>query len=243
MPGLVAPTEDSVLGAYRYHELSAFRDLCGRPMAIAGFPDGGGHWTDERSIYRALEEMNAKGHQRFFLKLTLPKGGIYRLELPEAAPREAIHEAVLDSIGYDLARFEGARDICLVQSYLPMTHEYRFFVVDGQLVAGAGCVEVLTPLDATDRFSPIMERRRNQDTPKAEPEILNGHIAEASRFVAMAVAEKPDLRHYALDMALNPNGNSVVLELNPMLNVGLYATAYEHVLAAILAGEAQASAA
>lgn len=50
----------------------------------------------------------------------------------------------------------------LIQEFKQMKYEYRFFVFNGVLISGAGCVEEHTPLVNTKQFNTLMEEYRNE---------------------------------------------------------------------------------
>jgi len=234
MPGLIFPDRVSRAGAEAYYELLAFRALSGRPMLLATLPRDC-IWDDHRSVHRAVESLHARGHRKVYLSSTWPKSLTYVVTLPDVAPRNLIAEALESPLSKELTRPLRGKRTFLVWSHVPMTHEYTFVAVNGEIVAGAGAVDRMTPLDADGQFNPIMERRPGRDPAAPAPEVLDAYLPLARRFAALAAEEAPDLRHYLIDMAMGPNG-PIIRTLQPMLNFSLCGMDYGFILAAILAG-------
>jgi hypothetical protein len=128
-----------------------------------------------------------------------------------------------EDIVWDFVRFEGNRDMLLVQGAIECRYEYRFFVIDGKVVTGGGCVEHHTPLDCTETFDAKMAPSRNRSEVGSYPEVRDQHLAFALRFAAEFEAEHGPGLDYCLDVCLDGEGRSAVIELNPPLNCGRYA--------------------
>ena len=111
-----------------------------------------------------------------------------------------------------------------------MEFETRFFVVDGVPVTGAGCVESHTPLDCEDRFDPKMERIRGDGLIVSRADVMADHLAFAE--VVAAEFAAVGVRHFTLDVAAGVDG-PLVVELNSLLNSGLYASQPAAVIAAL----------
>jgi hypothetical protein len=129
-----------------------------------------------------------------------------------------------DGFEWEVVRFEGHRRLLLVQEAIECRHEYRFFVVGGRLVTGAGCVELHTPLDGTETFDAKTEPVRNRSEVGSFPEVRDRHLAFAKAFVEEFAAEHGRDLDYCLDVCLDGSGRTVVIELNPPLNCGRYAS-------------------
>ena len=129
-----------------------------------------------------------------------------------------------DGLEWEIVQFEGNKKLLLIQDRISCRYEYRFFVVGGKLVTGAGCVEHFTPLDSTEVFDPQMEAVRNQSEVTFEPKIRDQHLAFAQQFVEEFASEHGRNLDYCLDVCLDADGRSVVIELNPPLNCGRYAS-------------------
>lgn len=115
-----------------------------------------------------------------------------------------------------------------------MTFEYRVFVVDHLTVDAAGAVEEYHPYSRVKGRDPRMRRRRGIE----DPDIIwaEGHanrLSEFSREVAQEIQRSPwrkKLTEYVLDVALGPEGEPLIVELNGIRNSGLYASDPAHVV-------------
>jgi hypothetical protein len=121
----------------------------------------------------------------------------------------------------------------LVQEYVAMTYEYRLFVVDGQVVTGAGCIPWKTPLDNTALYDPAMIEHRT-DTKVGGPAMSNLRLDQYLSFASEAVDQLGG-GSFVLDVAMI-NGEVAIVELNPMRlgQVGLYAANVNALVNAIL---------
>jgi hypothetical protein len=59
---------------------------------------------------------------------------------------------------------------------------------------------------------------------EVQPAITRTLTGYAQQAIAALSKEVPDLRDYVIDVALSANGEPLVVELNPLLNSGLYAS-------------------
>lgn len=115
--------------------------------------------------------------------------------------------------------------ILSMQEAMEPTCEYRMFVVGDRPVTGAGCVEAFTPLDNLDLFDDQMEHLRNRSAVERHPDIVGRYLETATAFAReFADAHGPDLV-YSLDLCIDGRtGDVCVIELNPALGLGLYAS-------------------
>lgn len=129
-------------------------------------------------------------------------------------------------------RFENEPDGVLVQERVDMRREYRVFVIGGEPVCGAGCVEHCTPADNEAVFDPKMEERRNDGHAVSRP----GTVETYRRFAVEAarlIADEGYIRgSYVMDLA-TIDGLPCVVELNRMNNAGLYALDMDALLTAV----------
>lgn len=129
-------------------------------------------------------------------------------------------------------RFEDEPDGVLVQELTDMRREYRVFVIGGEPVCGAGCVEHCTPADNEAVFDPKMEDRRNDGHAVSRP----GTVETYRRFAAEAarlISDEGYIRGpYVMDLA-TIDGMPCVVELNRMNNAGLYALDMDALLTAV----------
>lgn len=124
----------------------------------------------------------------------------------------------LDGMAYALAD----RGPCLmVQDFIPMTYEYRLFVVDGIIVTGAGAIERHTPADNRTQFDASVAVDRSCETiVEDRPDI----VAKYLDFAAAIIPDCP-VSTFVLDVAI-VDGSPVIVEFNPLHlgQVGLFAS-------------------
>lgn len=125
-------------------------------------------------------------------------------------------------------------DACLlVQEYVEITYEYRLFVVDGQVVTGAGCIPWKTPLDNTALYDPAMIEHRG-DTKLGGPAMSNLRLDQYLAFASEAIDQLGG-GSFVLDLAMI-DGKVGIVELNPMRlgQIGLFAARVPALVDAVL---------
>lgn len=207
-----------------YCTLNSFKKFSGRVTGLGGFSD----LPDESSsIETTLAIIKRSGANEALLKRRHAKLSLIRLPLDNWNPGDSFFSCVGENDGWALINDEGLKNAYLVQEVIPMRFEYRFFVIGGKVVTGAGCVENLTPLDNDgSAFDDNMkEFRVSQQLSPVEPhpEILSQYLAFAERVVEEIREERPDFDRYVLDVALGRDGSPVIVELNSESNAGFYA--------------------
>lgn len=219
--------DDAQADAYSHHE--AFLAAAGRPFRVAGYASG------TNDIVQVIEEMNRAGVTEFFVKVNPSKTGLFSFDLPEHATREDIRREFLHEALHAVMHMEGKRDAFFVQGRVTMQYEYRLFVVDQRIVGGAGCIEEHTPLDNLgDAFDSRVRRDRTARTAvESRPSVVARLVTFGEGVVEQLAAEVPDLGTYVLDVALGTSGEPLAIELNGMLNAGLYASRPDLVTAAL----------
>ena len=125
----------------------------------------------------------------------------------------------------------------MVYCEVAMSHEYRLFVVDGHLVTGAGRVAEATPADNTERFDPVMRADAGSDQDTCSRPDLVARYRTFARDVAARLAET-GLHTYALDVATGTSG-PLVVEINGLLNAGLFASDWRALADAVRAAPDQ----
>lgn len=138
----------------------------------------------------------------------------------------------LDAIEYDdpygtvfdtLVLFEGDEDAVLIYPEVPMSAEYRVFLVDGEPITGAGCIEEFTPLESRGAlFDARTEMTRGDGQVRATPGLVEGYRMCAATMGSRLRAEGRGT--CVLDLATGRDGRVLIVELNPLLNAGLYAS-------------------
>lgn len=227
-----------LIAAERYYTHRAWLESAGREVHLVNNPES---WniSDVQTIHGRLMAMAKAGHKTAFIKDTRPKRGIFIVNLSGVTDSRSLSNAVLEDIGYGL---EAAwdKDAFIVQEYLPMRDEYRLFVIDGQIIAGAGVVVAHTPLiNDGVAFSPYVSvDPKNENLVRSDPDLVAAYLAFAEPVVARLRDEVPQMVDYSFDVAMTDRG-IVSVEINPGLNLGLYGVHYPTVLAAhIRAAEA-----
>lgn len=214
--------QEQALLADAYWRYEAFRSRAGRRFEVCGFnPTGGG-----AEIRDVLAGFAADGVAKAFVKVNLNKYATFPVDLKGVDDFSQIANVLDPCEVWSLIYLEGARESLQVQEFMTMEYEYRIFVVDQRPVTGAGCIEEHTPLDNYgSAFDHKLRRNRSEMTDvELEPEIagmLTGYARDAVDALALEV---PELTDYVIDVAMGPDLEPLVVELNPLLNSGLYAS-------------------
>lgn len=205
-----------------------------------GYPE-----DDLGSVLAQMYE--ATGPGRAVVKLGRRKTGILLVDLMPTR-NENLEQILAGTSDHQMGIISliGQPGAFQVQEWIPMAYEYRFFVVDGKIVTGAGCVEDHTPFDrcraavayAQSEKEPylgwdVLARRDNtiQQTagnPSTEtiqrPFLIQNEYLPFAEKVASNLHDR-DLGTIVIDVALNELTNKpVVVELNTLPNSGLYAS-------------------
>lgn len=148
-------------------------------------------------------------------------------EKPEWRPFDAFNW-----LGYGAAMWEGEPDAVLVQQHAAMRYEYRVHIIGGRAVAGAGCVERLTPADNHgDPVHPLMERTRSCGKLE-QRDLLAMKYMEFAEQVHESIREEVK-GPYCMDLYTGEDGQPHVIELNAYPNCGLYAVDMTTLLEAV----------
>ena len=211
--------DEAMAGDYFRYE--AFTSRLGRRAALAHWlPDGKG--TD---FVRTVRTMLNAGVTGFFVKATKTKLGIFEFSLPADAGDQDIWEALAFRAGYALEHTGSGIDALFVQESVAMRCEYRMFVVGQKVVTGGASIEEFTPLDNAGAFDvKVRVNRRAVSDVVEDPETV-ARLADFARGAAADLArEQPDLSNYVMDVAIGSDGQPLVIELNGLLNAGLFAS-------------------
>lgn len=218
-----APIETEVAAA-DYHRYPFFHRHAGRKTALAD--------ATTESLLAAIEEV-APASGKVVVKVTRRKYAVVTLDVTDGA-RDALYDS--DALMGSLMHLEGDRDAYLVQEHVDMTFERRVFVVDHHTVESAGCVEEYHPYSRVTASDPRMRRRRRRGG--TDPDVIwaeeqTKRLMNFAREVAREVKQSPwrrKLTEYVLDVALGPDGEPLIVELNGIRNCGLYASDHGHVV-------------
>ena len=147
----------------------------------------------------------------------------------------AIRSWLYETFEYDLVHVQGRLPEFLVQERLPLSSEYRVVVVDGEPVAGAGCIEwMCPPYNRGERFHPAVEGIRGGNEVRQDPELVGRYVEAARAAAADMRAHDPLAGDGTYDFAVGPGDNVVLVEVNPLGNFGLYAMDAGAVATAVL---------
>ncbi|GAA4034545.1 hypothetical protein GCM10023063_18290 [Arthrobacter methylotrophus] len=218
-----------------YYRYEAFLARAGRRFAVCGF----GLEGQGAELGDVLAGWAAEGRRRAFLKSVQIKQFAFPVDLPEGFDPADGSRLVYDALNYGAMYLEGARESIIAQEFVTMEYEYRVFVVSNTVATAAGCIEEFTPLDNNGYlFDNQLRRHRQAKSPvEAEPAIA-GILTDFARNAVDALAlEVPALTDYVIDVALGPGGKPLIVELNSLLNAGLYASQPIRVTEAMAARE------
>lgn len=216
---------------FAYWEYAAFQRAAGREHVVCGYAmDGEG--VDVVDIGEALAAKSIEPG-RLFIKGTRSKSlaGSAVIKSSGGYRYLSFDNEYADA---GLWRFEGRPEFLLAQPYVPMTHEYRFFIINGRPVAGSSNAPDLTPFQHQERFDDRM--RETTGSLAADHRRLDAYRELATRVSAELWEEDPRLTGYVLDVATGPEG-PLVVELNTLGASGLFAVDPQHVAAALKQGE------
>ena len=109
-----------------------------------------GYGIKNKSPYADLIEVVVsqylKGQRDWFLKDTNTRNNTLILHLNDGLNKEEARRHAEVKTTQNFAHLEGLHDTIFLQEYKEASYEYRFFVFEGNLVSGAGCISDNTPL-------------------------------------------------------------------------------------------------
>lgn len=218
--------------AGNYYTYGAFLSRAGRRLVVCGYaPETEG----ALDIGDVLAGFAADGIRKAFLKVNLNKYATFPVDLPEGFAPDDAGTALYRQLDYGAMYLEGGSTNLQAQEFVSMEYEYRIFVVGQRAVSGAGCIEEFTPLDNNGyAFDNKLRRNRQEKTPvDVEPAIAGILTGFARNAIDALALEVPELTDYVIDVAMGPGFEPLIVELNPLLNSGLYASRPELVTAAM----------
>ena len=140
----------------------------------------------------------------------------------------SVQNRLADAMGWAIVRLDEAPNSVVAQDLIDLQWEYRLFVVDGEVVSGAGCVEEFTPLDRTPGrpFDTLVRQYRGHHSPEGKSPAVSNQpwiVAELVSFGRTVAREHGGT--VVIDVAIDAaTGQPVVVELNTLPNSGLYAS-------------------
>lgn len=219
--------------ASAYYRYDAFLSRAGRRLAVCGFGlEGSGVELGD-----VLAGWAKEGTRRAFLKSVEVKQFAFPADLPEGFRAEHGGRIVYDALDCGAMRFDGQRESLIAQEFVQMDYEYRVFVVGNTVVTAAGCIEEFTPLDNQGhRCDHQLRRHRQAKSPvEVAPDVAGVLTGFARNAVDALALEVPELTDYVIDVAIGPDGEPLIVELNSLLNAGLYASRPDLVTRAMVA--------
>jgi hypothetical protein len=194
---------------------------------------------ERSSVEAALKSMLDSGVTEGFVK-TRDKGATHLFDLDAASDRSLFSQMDTeeDDFGWMLVSREGDRKSLYVQERFEPTFEYRVIVVGDRIASGAGCIEAFTPGESLGEFfDDRMEMVRSSGEIAHRPDIAKRYVSFACEFVAAWAAEHGAECGYSLDLSIDARTGEVVpIELNPLLNLGLYANDADRIVHAMVTG-------
>lgn len=214
------------------------REHGGRWMALAGYSDVDGELDEAEDLVRLALVRARAGVRRAVVKLAERKTSVFPIELwPEMTAEDVTAQLFGQDLGWTFVRLAGRTGSMLLQDWIPMTHKYRLFVVDGEVVSGAGCIEEFTPysrIAAACRFDARFRIHHGNGVAAEGNSAIVSDPALLERYLAVG---RDIARQFggtvALDLALSED-RIVVVELNTLPNAGLYASDPDAVYAALV---------
>jgi hypothetical protein len=213
--------QSRLANSYAFYD--SFTQHAGRKIVLGGFN------SEQNDLVNTLYENSLYGEQEFYVKLVEPKAGIFKIALPVSPSRSEVEDAVFSQMSWHLSKIDCRENTLTIQECIPLKYEYRFFIIDGQLVAGAGCIEEFSYTNHQGKqFDTQLRSNRQYASPVCDNQLTANIISEYIDFARNVVhdfsEEVSELKNYTLDVALGRDGKPVVIELNDFLSSGLYAS-------------------
>jgi hypothetical protein len=199
---------------------------------------------DRGQISAALQSIVDGGAERGFVK-TRDKGIAYAFSLKDDGRTDMLGRPVSlfarmdgedQDFSYSLMHRESDRACIYVQGAFAPTCEYRVVVVGDRVASGAGCIEAHTPAESEGSFfDDRMEVVRGSGDIVRMPELAERYAAFASEYAAAWAAVHGAECGYSLDLSVDADSGRIVpIEMNPLLNLGLYANDADRIVDAML---------
>jgi hypothetical protein len=216
-----------------YAHSPVFLARAGRPFHVCD--------VDRDQIETALRSIVDGGGEAGFVK-TRDKSLSYLFSLRDDEARATSLYARMNGpdqrFSYSTMHREGDRACIYVQGAFRPTYEYRVIVVGDRVASGAGCIEAFTPAEGEGSFfDDRMEAVRGSGDVVRRPDVAAGYHAFATEYAAAWAAMHGSECGYSLDLSTDADtGRVVPIEMNPLLNVGLYANDVDMIVDAMLGG-------
>lgn len=207
---------------HRWAETGIFESMAGQTFVVLS--------PSPQSVRQAMQRFQKAGHHYASLKCS-KIGWVHFLDLSQDIP---------DEVELQIAGAAEKNGMLLLQIMLDPLYEYRIFVVGGEVVTGAGCLDGFTPVDhITDHpFDLRMEKYRGDGSSLVEMrELTAGYLDFAREFAGLWASKVSSETSYALDMCWDGQTREIVpMDLLPLANSGLYASSTQRLAKAFCAG-------
>ena len=209
------PSLEQINKAKKYYNLRTFERYALREFIFCKF----NHEAVEFSC-------NALSHPKSFVKFVENPKQTRNAVIDKS---KDISQQLIDIYDYEFVLHEDG--LTMVQDHIKMHYEYRIFVINGQPITGAGCVESNTPLENDILFDCKLEDTRGK-FPVDLPEVADLY-REFAQDIACPELAKEGMKDYVLDLFMDGNSNIGIIELNPIHKSGFYAIDYNALFNAI----------
>lgn len=174
----------------RYFELANFEHLSGRNISVINL--------DEVNLIDSLIQFSKKVNSDLWIKSTKPKSFIKKVILNDINLLPNDINNILDII-YDAQ----LHSEYILSSNRTVKKEYRFFIINNEIVSYSLKDEKLTPF--------------------SEAEFVPSNVINFAKYAIMNIKDELSMP-YVLDIAIDINNQPFLMELNPLRNSGLYKT-------------------
>lgn len=234
------PTETMWAGTF-YFDNPAFIKHAGRGIALTGgHPEQKSTYTfpDEEDIESlnpmamTIQKMARQYGDELIIKniTTIKYAPVEPFKVRNIEDLEDIKKQLIEVFGYDLIYIDGHIPRFMVQEKIDMMHEYRIAVINGEPVAGAGCIEKFCPpYNSGEIFHPLTEKIRGNSIIENSEKIVQKYVEAAKIVVNDFMKNDISSRDIILDFAITNKNKVVLIEANPIFGFGLYAMNYKNV--------------
>ncbi len=232
------PNSAGLKAANDYYRNPAFVQFAGRQVAVATSPDRGepGYGTEMTLIPTIRRIAEICGPALLLKIVNLGKyANVFPIDITTPCNDAEIQAVLIEALDYHLVHIEGEIPRFLVQERIRIENEYRVIVIDGKPVAGAACIDAMSPPYNHDGpFDTLVEGMRGSGCYARDPELVGRYIRVADEAAKALKVGDPAFSDATLDFGVKPDGDVVMIEANPLSNFGLYALDYHHVMDAAI---------
>lgn len=208
-----ANSADSYMSTDTFHRNAGRRiQLCS-----SGHPDGPEITDVIKSFYEA-------GVRDFVVKTFRSKKGIWFFNVDEQTVND-LDNYLFDIMDWSLVSLSELKDAFLVQEHITMKYEYRLFVINNEVVTGAGCIEEFSPLNNLGEIfdAHVRQDRKTKSLVEIKPDIVEKLVTYGRKIVEDYRIEQPEIKNYVLDVGCDEKNEPLMIERNSYPNSGFYA--------------------